>query len=151
MATELAPLILDNAGLKIGDGADPTEVLTELACVLNHIELTPDVSVTTLTTMCGEKDYPGVVKWSLVATLYQSFDPAGTEEVLSTALESGVPVGFELIGRRDDVVSATNPIWTGQVIPQAYSPINGDAGEVSTIELEWSLVAAPTKSIVPGP
>ena len=72
MPTEPAPLILDNAGLKIGDGGDPSEVLTELACVLNHIELTPDVSVTTLTTMCGEKDYPGVVKWSLIATLYQS-------------------------------------------------------------------------------
>lgn len=151
MPTEPAPLILDNAGLKIGDGGDPSEVLTELACVLNHIELTPDVSVTTLTTMCGEKDYPGVVKWSLIATLYQSFDPDATEEVLSTALDSGGAVGFELMGRRDDPVSATNPVWTGQVLPQPYSPINGDAGEASTVEIEWSLVAAPVKSIVPGP
>lgn len=146
-----APLILDNAGLKLGDGATPTEALTELACVLNHIELTPDVSVTTLTTMCGEKDYPGVVKWSLVATLYQSFDPDATEEVLSTALASGSPVGFELIGRRDVAVSDTNPMWSGEVIPQAYSPINGDAGDVSTVELEWSLVGPPTKNIVPVP
>lgn len=146
---EPAPLILDNAGLKLGDGATPTEALTELACLLNHVELTPDVSVTTLTTMCGEKDYPGVVKWSLVATLYQSFDPDATEEVLSTALASGGPVGFELLGRRDDAVSATNPMWSGQVIPQAYSPINGDAGEASTVELEWSLVAAPVKTIIP--
>ena len=85
---EPAPLILDNAGLKIGDGA-ATEVLTELACLLNHIELNPDVSITTLTTMCGERDYPGVVKWSLIATLYQSFDPDATEDVLSAAVEFG--------------------------------------------------------------
>jgi hypothetical protein len=148
---EPAPLILDNAGLKIGDGDATTEVLTELACNLNHIELTPDVSITTLTTMCGEKDYPGVVKWSLIATLYQSFDPDATEEVLSTALASGGAVGFEVIGRRDDPVSDTNPMWSGQVIPQPYSPINGDAGDVSTVELEWSVVGTPTKNIVPGP
>jgi hypothetical protein len=140
---EPAPLILDNAGLKISD--------TELACVLNHIELTPDTSVTTLTTMCGEKDYPGVTKWSLVATLYQSFDIDATEEVLSAAVDGGVPVPFELVGRRDDPVAATNPMWSGEVIPQPYSPINGDAGDVSTVELEWSLVAAPTKNIIPGP
>ncbi len=150
MPTEPNPLILTNASLKIGDGA-ATEVLTELACVANHIELSPDVSVTTLTTMCGEKDYPGVVKWSLVSTLYQSFDPDATEEVLSTALESGGPVGFEVMGYRDQPVSELNPMWSGQVIPKPYSPINGDAGDASIVELEWSLVAAPVKSIVPGP
>lgn len=148
---EPIPLILDNAGLKLGDGADPTEVLTDLACLLNHIELSPDVSVTTVTTMCGERDYPGVVKWNLVATLYQSFDPDATEDVLSAAVDADGPVGFEVVGYRDRPVSATNPVWTGQVIPKPYSPINGDAGDVSTIELEWSVVGEPAKSIVPGP
>ena len=141
---EPAPLILDNAGLKIGDGAT-TEVLTELACLLNHIEISPDVSITTLTTMCGERDYPGVVKWSLIATLYQSFDPDATEDVLSAALDAGTPVGFEVVGYRDQPVSATNPRWVGEVIPQPYAPINGDAGDASTIELEWSIVGQPTK------
>lgn len=142
------PLILDNADLLIGDGA-ATEVFASLACTLNHIELNPDVSETTLTTMCGEVDYPGIVKWSLVATLYQSFDPGATEEILSAAVEGGVPVGFQLMPRRDEPVSATNPMWEGQVIPQPYSPINGDAGDASTVELEWSVVGAPTKTIVP--
>ena len=144
---EPTPLILDNAGLKIA----LDDVLTELAGVTNHIELSPDVSTTTLTTMCGEVDYPGVTKWSLVATLYQSFDPGFTEEVLSAAVDGGVPVAFEVIGRRDTVVSATNPKWSGEVIPKAYAPINGDAGDVSTIDLEGSVVGAPVKSIVPGP
>ena len=145
---EPIPLILDNAGLKIGDGGDPG-TLTELACLLNHIELTPDVSITTLTTMCGERDYPGVVKWSLIATLYQSFDPDATEEVLSTAVAADGPVEFSIVGYRDKPVSATNPQWTGEVIPQPYSPINGDAGDVSTIELEWSVVGVPVKEIAP--
>jgi len=144
------PLILDNADLMIGDGATPTENLRSVACTLNHIELNPDVSTVTLTTMCGEQDYPGSVKWTLSATLYQSFDLDATEDVLSTAVDSGVPVSFELTPRRDEPVSATNPMWSGMLVPQPYSPINGDAGAESTVDIEWSLTAPPTKTIVPG-
>lgn len=143
------PLILDDVGIKISD--DGTVVgLTELGCSGNHIELSPDVAVTTLDTFCGSVDYPGVVKWSLIATLYQSFDPGGPEEVLSAAV--ALPAGrtpFEIIPYKSQPVSATNPKWTGEVIPQPYSPINGDAGDASTIELEWALVGEPVKSITP--
>jgi hypothetical protein len=139
------PLILDNASLKISkDGTVPG--LTELACLANHIEISPDVSITTLDTFCGSRDYPGIVKWSLVATLYQSFDTDATEDVLSGALASGGPVPFEVLGRRDDPVSATNPSFSGYVIPQPWPPINGDAGDVSTVDLEWSMTGEPVKS-----
>ena len=142
------PLIMDDVSLKISE--DGTEVnLKELACVANHIELTPDVSVTTLDTMCGSVDYPGAVKWSLVATLYQSFDPDATEEVLSAAVAFDGPVAFEIIPRKSDPVSATNPSWSGMLIPQPYAPINGDAGDASTVELEWAVDGAPTKAITP--
>ena len=135
------PLILDNADLTIADQS--------LKCVLNHIELNPDVSVVTLTTMCGESDYPGSVKWSLVATLYQSFDVGATEDILSAAVDGGVPVDFLLTPYSDQPISDTNPGWTGQLIPQPYSPINGDAGAESTIDLEWSVVGAPQKIVIP--
>jgi hypothetical protein len=149
VTTEPTPLILTNAGLKIS--TDGTETgLVELACMVNHIELSPDVSVTTLDTMCGSRDYPGTVKWSLVATLYQSFDPQATEDVLSAAVELSSTV-FQVIGYRDQAVSDTNPMWSGTVIPKPYSPINGDAGDASTIDLEWSVEGTPTKSVTPGP
>jgi len=147
MATpEPIPLILDDASLKIAPGPSPA-VLTELACLTNHIELTPDVSITTLDTMCGSRDYPGTVKWALVATLYQSFDPDATEEVLSAAVAGGAPVAFEIIPRKSLPVSETNPSFSGFLIPQPYAPINGDAGDASTVELEWSLSGEPVKSI----
>src|SRR4029077_14053194 len=105
-------LILTNASLMIGD--------VGLACVANHIELSPDVSITTLDTFCGSRDYPGVIKWSLVATLYQSFDPEATEEALTTVWEAdkadGSPASFRVAGYRDQPVSATNPEWTGEAI-----------------------------------
>jgi hypothetical protein len=142
------PLILDDASLKIS--SDGTALnLKELGCVANHIELTPDVTITTLDTMCGSVDYPGAVKWSLIATLYQSFDVDATEDVLSGAVGSGAPVAFEIVGRVSEPVSATNPSWSGLVIPQPYSPINGDAGDASTVELDWSVSGEPTKTITP--
>jgi hypothetical protein len=146
MATEFLPLILTNASIKISTDNTPAN-LKELACVANHIELSPDVSITTLDTMCGSKDYPGTIKWALIATLYQSFDVDATEDVLSAAVAYGDPVAFSVAGYRDKAVGADNPEWTGLVIPQPYSPINGDAGDASSVELEWSLSGAPVKSI----
>jgi hypothetical protein len=144
---EPTPLILTNASLMIGD--------QELACVANHVELSPDVSITTLDTFCGSKDYPGVIKWSLIATLYQSFDADATEDVLSGVWDAykadGSPAAFRVAGYRDQPVSATNPEWTGEAIPQPWSPINGDAGDASSVEIEWSIVGEPTKNIVPVP
>jgi hypothetical protein len=144
---EPLPLILTDASLKIDD--------TELACVANHIELSPDTTVTTLDTMCGSKDYPGTVKWSLIATLYQSFDVDATEDVLSAAVAAYKAAGtlptFEIIPYKSRPVAADNPSWTGELIPQDYSPINGDAGDASTVELEWSLAGVPDKSITPVP
>lgn len=139
------PLILDDASLKIGTDDTPTS-LAELACVTNHLELSPDVAVTTLDTMCGSVDYPGVVKWSLVATLYQSLDPGATEDILSQAVAADTAVPFEIVPYKSKPVGPDNPSWSGMVIPQPYSPINGDAGDASTIDLEWSVVGQPTKS-----
>ena len=142
------PLILDDASVKIS--TDGTETgLVELGCSTNHVELSPDVSVTTLDTLCGSVDYPGTVKWSLILTLYQSFDPAATEETLSAAVALDGPTAFEIVPFKSQPVSDTNPAWTGMVIPQPYAPINGDAGDASTVELEWSVQGEPTKSVVP--
>ena len=142
------PLILNDASLKLSTDGTTTN-MKELACSANHIELSPDTSVTTIDTMCGSADYPGVTKWSLIATLYQSFDPLATEEVLSAAVAHGGPVPFEIIGYKTPPISATNPKWTGTVQPAPYAPINGDAGDASTVELEWAVVTGPVKGITP--
>ena len=146
---EPTPLILTDASVKLGTAAaDLFADLKELACVANHVELSPDVTITTLDTMCGSKDYPGQVKWALILTLYQSFDLDATEDVLSAAVASGEAVPFAIQGYKSQPIGADNPVWTGFVIPQPYSPINGDAGDASEVELEWSLTGPPTKAEV---
>jgi hypothetical protein len=144
-ATEPMPVILTNASVKIGG--------TELACTASHVELSPDTSITTLDTFCGSKDYPGTVKWSLIVTLYQSFDTGSTEDTLSAAVAAykvdGSPVTYEVAAYRYRPIGPDNPSWSGDVIPRDYAPINGDAGAASQIDLEWSCTAEPTKSVVP--
>lgn len=145
VTTEPMPLILTDASVKIND--------TELACLANHVELSPDTTVTTLDTMCGSRDYPGTVKWSLILTLYQSFDTDATEDVLSAAVAAykldGTAATFEVVPYKDRPVGPANPSWSGSVIPQDYAPINGDAGDASQIDLEWSLTDEPVKSVTP--
>lgn len=143
-------VILNNASLRLGTAAT-LAALKELACYTNHIELTPDVSTTTLDTMCGSVDYPGAVKWTLIATIYQSWDtPNGPEAVLQPLVAAApTPCWFVIAADRVAPISATNPGWSGSVVPQPYSPLNGDAGDASEISIEWSLTAAPTKITVP--
>jgi hypothetical protein len=59
-------------------------------------------------------------------------------------------VAYEVVPYKGQPVSATNPAWRGEVVPRPYSPINGDAGEASAVEIEWVCTAPPVKSIVPA-
>jgi hypothetical protein len=61
----------------------------------------------------------------------------------------GGPVPFEVVPYKSQPIGPTNPSFTGMVIPQPYSPINGDAGDASTVELEWSMDGAPVKTVTP--
>src|SRR4029450_3672841 len=86
---EPAPVILYNPDLTI-DGVS-------IKCLLSHVELVPDVTTVEIKTSCGIKEHPGSVKWTLKASLYHSFDPEGTNEVLTAAVAGGVPVPFSVL------------------------------------------------------
>jgi hypothetical protein len=140
---DLTPVILVDPVLTI-DGVD-------LKCVMSHIELTPDVTLVEVKTSCGVKEYPASIKWTLKATLYHSYDVDGTNEVLTAAVAGGVPVPFT-VTPSSDVVSATNPEYTGEVIPQPFTPLSGDVGDASSFDLEWSIIGwgdVPTTNITP--
>ena len=143
-------VILNNASLMLGPTAT-LAALKELACYTNHIELSPDTSTTTVDTMCGSIDYPGATTWTLVVTLYQSWDtPNGPEAVLEPLVDAApTPCAFVISADRNNPISATNPGWSGTVMPAPYSPLNGDAGDPSEISLEWSLTAPPVKLTTP--
>jgi hypothetical protein len=139
-----APVILVDPDLTI-DGVS-------LKCTMSHIEMTPDVSIIEVKTACGVKEYPGTIKWTLKASLYHSYDPASTNATLDAAVAGGVPVPFTVLPSSSAPVSATNPEYVGEVIPQPYTPLAGDVGDASSFDLEWSIVgwgSTPTTNITP--
>ena len=141
---EPTPVILYNPDLAI-DG-------TSLKCLMSHIEMTPDVSTIEVKTSCGIKEYPGSVKWTLKASLYHSFDPDGTNEVLTAAVEGKVPVPFTVTPSSSEPVGPTNPQYVGELIPQPFTPLSGDVGDASSFDLEWSIsgwTLTPVTNIVP--
>lgn len=141
---ELEPLILVDPELII-DGSS-------LKCVMSHIEMTPDTTTVEVKTSCGVREYPGTVKWTLKASLYHTFDPEGTNEVLTAAVAAGVPVPFSVIPSAGKPISATNPEYTGDLIPQPFTPLSGDVGDASSFDLEWSIsgwTRTPVTNITP--
>jgi hypothetical protein len=128
---ELQPVILVDPELIIGGKS--------LKCLMSHVEMTPDVSTIEVKTACGTREYPGTIKWTLKASLYHSFDPDGTNEVLTAAVVAGVPVAFTVIPSGGKAVSTTNPAFVGELIPQPFTPLSGDVGDASSFDLEWSI------------
>lgn len=128
---DLSPIILVDPELII-NGAS-------LKCLMSHIELTPDVSTVEIKTSCGTREYPGTLKWTCKASLYHSYDPLGTNEVLTAAVLADVPVAFSVIPSAGKPISATNPSYTGLLIPQPFTPLSGDVGDASSLDFEWSI------------
>lgn len=137
------PLILTNPQLSINN--------TPLRCLMSHIEIVPDVTTIEVKTECGVREYPGTIKWTLKASLYHSYDPAGTNTILDAAVAAGTQVPFTVLPKLV-AISGTNPQYYGNVIPQPFTPIAGDIGDASSFDLEWSIAGwttTPTKLTTP--
>jgi hypothetical protein len=135
-----SPLILTDAYFEIGG--------INLRCLVQHLEVSPENKPVTVTSFCSEVDYPGVTKWHLRVTFYQSFDAGATYVTLQAAynayVASGTAVNFKARPYSSRTASATNPIISGYAIPQPFDIIAGDAGTASQIQIDWNLTTVPT-------
>src|SRR4029453_7366145 len=70
------------------------------------------------------------------------------------AVAGGVPVPFSVLPSSSSPIGATNPQYTGDLIPQPFTPLSGDVGDASSIDLEWSIAGwttLPTTNETPAP
>jgi hypothetical protein len=118
-----------------------------LSCFVKHLEVSAENKPVTATTFCGETDYPGVVKWHLRTTLYQSFAANSVYQTLNAALNayntSGQPAQFKARVYSNRTQAADNPVISGYAIPMPFDIIIGDAGALVEIPLDWILTAPP--------
>jgi hypothetical protein len=134
------PLILNDAYFELNG--------VNLRCLVKHLEVSPENKPVTVTSFCAETDYPGVTKWHLRVTFYQSFDVGAVYATLNAAYQayatSGTPANFKARPYSSKVASATNPIISGYAVPMPFDLIIGDAGTASEIPIDWNLTAVPT-------
>jgi hypothetical protein len=134
------PLILNDCYFELGG--------VNLRCLVQHLEVSPENKPVTITSFCAETDYPGVTKWHLRVTFYQSFDVGATFATLNAALTaynaSGTSVNFKARPYSSRVAAANNPIISGQAIPQPFDILTGDAGAASQVQIDWNLTAPPS-------
>jgi hypothetical protein len=134
------PLILNDAYFEM--------MGVNLRCLVQHLEVSPENKVVTVTTFCSETDYPGVTKWHLRVTFYQSFDVGAVYDTLNAAYQayqaSGSPVPFKARPYSSRVAAVNNPIISGFAIPQPFDILTGDAGAASQVQIDWNLTAPPS-------
>ena len=120
-----------------------------LRCLVKHLEAaSPENKPVTVTSFCGETDYPGVTKWHLRVTFYQSFDSGAVYQTLSAAynayVANGQPVQWKARPYSSRAQSAANPVISGYAIPQPFDQIVGDAGAAAEVAIDWNLTQPPT-------
>ena len=144
------PLILNDAYFELGG--------VNLRCLVKHLEAVfAENKPVTVTSLCGETDWPGVTKYHLRVTFYQSFDAGAVYATLNAAYQAYVtgntPVNFRARPHYSQAPSASNPWISGMVIPQPFDLIAGDSGAAAEVAIDWNLIAPPTVdmgSVVPA-
>jgi hypothetical protein len=119
-----------------------------LRCLVKHLEVAPENKPVTITSFCGETDYPGVTKWHLRVTFHQSFSTGAVFDTLLAAynayVASNQPAGFKARPYASRIAAQDNPIISGLAIPQPFPYLMGDAGASSEAAIDWNLTAFPS-------
>ena len=121
-----------------------------LTCLTISASLEVDNNPITQTTFCGVQEYPGPAKYHFVGKFAQSFDPGGTDSVLSPAVtayqQSGTLLPFKVRPYSTRPVSATNPEFAGFLVPLPYTVFGGDAGNASEVDIDWTATGPWTRN-----
>jgi hypothetical protein len=134
------PLILNDAYYELNG--------VNLRCLVKHLEIKAENKLQSVISFCSEFNAVGTTIWHQTVTFHQSFDAGATYQTLNQAyqqyLSGGTLSTFKARPHASQVASATNPIITGQVVPQPFDLLLGDAGVLSEVAITWDLTAPPT-------
>ena len=120
---------------------------------INSVDLSDHVTSVTLNQAFDELEVTAMgdtahkfVKGLESATLTVSFlnDQAATS-VLDTLSDAyGTTVAWKLIQDKATAVSATNKLWTGDLLVNNLTPINGATGDIAVMDITFTVNSAVT-------
>ena len=120
---------------------------------INSIDLSDHVTSVTLNQAFDELEVTAMgdtahkfVKGLESATLTVSFlNDQAAGEVLDTLSDAyGTTTGWKLIQDSGSAVSATNKLWSGDLLVNNLTPINGATGDMATMDITFTVNSAVT-------
>ena len=115
---------------------------------INSVDLSDHVTSVTLNQAFDELEVTAMgdtshkfVKGLESATLTVSFlNDQGATSVLDTLSDAfGTTVGWKLIQDSGSAVAATNKLWTGDLLVNNLTPINGATGDMATMDITFTV------------
>lgn len=126
-------------GITILNDASITVNSVDLSTRCKQVQLTDEAEQVDVTAFQGNgyKAFAqGLKTASMQATFYQDFASGSVHSTLNSLYQSGNT--FTVVVKADDAaVSATNPSFTMTARLYSYSPINGEPGSASEIQVEF--------------
>ena len=122
---------------------------------INAIDLSDHVTSVTLNRAADELEISAMgdtahkfVKGLESATLTVSFlNDTATSNVLQTLNAAfGTTVAVKMVQAKVPAVSATNPLYTFDILVNNLTPINGAVGDIGTQDITFTLNSAVTKA-----
>jgi hypothetical protein len=131
--------------LIIGPSATP---VMELECAANNIDASADQDENDYNTYCGTYSSYGPEKWTITATILQSFGVDGVWTKLRPVV--GTIQAFELRPDANDPRSIDNPAMTGNALVKAFPFLSGGVNEPSEIDIVLKVQGVPTMALTGG-
>jgi hypothetical protein len=136
-----APFMLDHPVIKIG----ATGTSVDIACPATNLTVEPDQDENSVDTFCASYTSYKQPKWTITASIAQSYGTSGTWNLLQPLMGTMQPF---VIKPDDAAASATNPAMSGTAYVKWVSFIDGGPGEASEVDVELAVQGAPVFGIV---
>jgi hypothetical protein len=116
---------------------------TDVTCELSKAELTPNITMIDVGSLCGPAELPGDIKWTLDLDGFQAYATTDLLMYLFTNRRTQQP--FTLVCK-DEAVSATNPSWAGTVVC-VPGQVGGTQAQAAVFTASLPLIGDPVPSI----
>lgn len=140
-AVTAAPFIIQTPLIHLG----ATGAGVAIQCGTTNLDITVDQDENTVDTFCGSYTSYKAAKWTVTATIAQSYGAAGAWTLIHPLCGTVVPF---VIQPSTAVPSVDNPVMSGNALVKQLQFISAAPGEASEVDLELAVQGAPVFGIV---
>lgn len=140
----MAKLVLDDAYVTFNMGGPTYDLSNHIASI--SLSTVYDIVETTEFGNTAKTRVAGLADNSVTFEFHQDFAAGSVEDVIYPALGTAATC---IVKPLNTTTSSTNPAYTFKVLISEWTPINGSAGDLATINVTWPISGPITKTTTP--